>query len=169
MAQITSFDFASPSVTGSINNTNHTIALTVPYGTNVTSLTPTIAVSTGATVSPTSGTAQDFTNPVTYTVTAQDTVTTQTYTVTVTVAANTSTLIRGGGGLNIVTPWSLEYQTPQPQNLNSSKAPTQTTQNTLTQEQKFVMIAQIKQQLISLIIQLIQLLTSQIDQMNKSA
>ncbi|MDD5639322.1 MAG: hypothetical protein PHR47_00760, partial [Candidatus Pacebacteria bacterium] len=42
-----------------------------PYGTNVTSLTPTITISTDATISPLSGVAQNFTNPVTYRVTAQ--------------------------------------------------------------------------------------------------
>jgi hypothetical protein len=93
LTSINSFNFASPATTGTINNTNHTVALSVPYGTNVTSLTPTIAVSTGATISPTSGTAENFTSPQTYTVTAQDGVTTQAYTVTVTVAANTATSI----------------------------------------------------------------------------
>lgn len=82
---IISFDFTSPAATGTVNNTNHTVALTVPYGTDVTSLTPTIAVSAGATISPTSGTATDFTSPVDYTVTAEDTTTTQVYAVTVTV------------------------------------------------------------------------------------
>jgi lysophospholipase L1-like esterase len=90
---ITSFNFASPSVTGTVDNTAHTVALTVPFGTTVTNLTPTIALATGATISPTSGSAQDFISPVTYTVTAQDGMTSQTYAVTVTVAANTSTSI----------------------------------------------------------------------------
>ena len=66
----------------------NTVALTVPYGTVVTSLTPTIVI-TGASVSPASGVAKDFTNPVTYTVTAADG-TTKDYTVTVTVAKNTA-------------------------------------------------------------------------------
>jgi hypothetical protein len=48
------------------------------------SLTPTIAIS-GASVSPASGAAQDFTAPVIYTVTAAD-LTTKAYTVTVNVA-----------------------------------------------------------------------------------
>lgn len=87
---ITSFDFASPAVTGTVDNTAHTVALTVPYGTAVTSLTPTIVLATGATISPTSGTATNFTSPVTYTVTAQDGTTQQTYTVTITVAADTT-------------------------------------------------------------------------------
>ena len=69
---------------GTIDGSN--IAVEVPHGTAVTALTPTITVSEGATVSPTSGTEQDFTNAVTYTVTAEDGETTKVYTVTVTVA-----------------------------------------------------------------------------------
>jgi len=60
----------------------NTISLTVPNGTGLTSLTPTITI-TGASVSPASGVAQDFTLPVDYTVTAADG-STKTYTVTVT-------------------------------------------------------------------------------------
>lgn len=81
---ITAFSFASPAVNGTINETAGTIALTVPYGTAKTALTPTI-VSNGQSVSPASLVTKDFTNPVTYTVTATD-ATTKTYTVTVTVA-----------------------------------------------------------------------------------
>ncbi|MFA5080666.1 MAG: hypothetical protein WC472_03540, partial [Candidatus Paceibacterota bacterium] len=66
-----------------INQTNHTIAVTVPYGTTVTSLTPTITISADATISPLSGVAQNFTSPVTYRVTAQGGAF-QDYTVTVT-------------------------------------------------------------------------------------
>jgi hypothetical protein len=51
-----------------------TVTLELPCGTALTSLTPTIALSDKATVSPASGEAQDFSNsettPVTYTVTA---------------------------------------------------------------------------------------------------
>ena len=79
---ITAFDFASPAVTGVISGT--AITLMVPHGTNLTALVPTIT-HTGASISPNSGVAQDFTNPVIYTVTAADT-STQAYTVTVTVA-----------------------------------------------------------------------------------
>ena len=61
------------------------MAITVPAGTDVTKLTPTIQASTGATISPASGAQQDFTNPVAYLVTAQDG-STQTYIATVTVA-----------------------------------------------------------------------------------
>jgi len=82
---IISFNFAGliPSVNGIITGTD--IAVTVPSGTNVTALVPTITLS-GGTVDPLSGVAQDFTKPVTYTVTAVDT-TTKNYTVTVVVAA----------------------------------------------------------------------------------
>jgi hypothetical protein len=67
---------------GAIDGTN--IVLTLPAGTGVTSLVPEIAVSSKAAVSPASGTARDFSSPVTYTVTAEDGSTAQ-YTVTVTV------------------------------------------------------------------------------------
>ncbi len=80
---ITSFMFANPHATGRFSGTN--ITLDVPNGTDVTALRPTISI-TGASVSPTSGVAQDFTHPVTYTVTAQDS-STKRYTVTVNVAA----------------------------------------------------------------------------------
>jgi hypothetical protein len=82
---ITAFGLASPAATGSVNETLHTVAVTVPYGTDVTALAPTIAAS-GVSVSPAGGVAQDFTSPVTYTVTAADG-STQSYVVTVTLAA----------------------------------------------------------------------------------
>jgi hypothetical protein len=70
---ISSFSFSglSPTVTGTVDENAHTVSLTVPYGTNVTALSPTISI-TGASVSPSSGSAQNFTSPVTYTVTASD-------------------------------------------------------------------------------------------------
>ncbi|MFA7171379.1 MAG: DUF5018 domain-containing protein, partial [Candidatus Paceibacterota bacterium] len=77
--------FKLSGVSGTINNTNHTVAVTLPAGTGVTSLVPTISVSSGAKVSPTSGTARNFSSPVTYLVTAEDG-STQTYSVIVTVA-----------------------------------------------------------------------------------
>ena len=55
-----------------IDEMEKTVTLTVPEDTDVTHLVPTIVVSEGATVSPASGEAQDFTTPVTYTVTAQN-------------------------------------------------------------------------------------------------
>jgi len=77
---ITSFSFASPAATGTINGTN--ITLNVPFATDLTALVPTIVVSDNATVSPLTGVAQNFTSPVNYTVTAED-LTTKVYTVSV--------------------------------------------------------------------------------------
>ncbi|MFK7813673.1 MAG: lamin tail domain-containing protein, partial [Maribacter sp.] len=62
----------------------HTVSIEVPTGTDVTAISPVISLSSGATVNPLSGSSQDFTNPVTYTVTAEDGTTTQDWIVTVT-------------------------------------------------------------------------------------
>ncbi len=70
--------------TGFVNQTAGTISLNMPSGTIVTSLAPSILF-TGMTVTPSTGIAQDFTNPVTYTVKAYDN-TTKAYVVTVAVA-----------------------------------------------------------------------------------
>uniref|UniRef100_UPI000B9160FF DUF5018 domain-containing protein n=1 Tax=Methanolobus psychrotolerans TaxID=1874706 RepID=UPI000B9160FF len=90
---ITGFSFTDPAVTGEINEAARTVSITVPYGTDVSSLTPTI-VHTGASITPRSGVAQDFTNPVIYTVTAEDG-TTRSYTVTVTSLPNPAKSITG--------------------------------------------------------------------------
>ena len=74
--------FVIEGVEGEINENAKTVTLTMPEDTDVTQLVPTIEVSEGATVNPASGEAQDFTTPVTYTVTAQNG-TTADYTVTV--------------------------------------------------------------------------------------
>ncbi|MEI6297030.1 MAG: peptidoglycan-binding protein, partial [bacterium] len=87
---ITGFTISGQVGTTTINETTHTISLTVPYGTNVTALVPTISTSTGATVSPASGAAHNFTATSTYIVTAANS-TTQAYTVSVVVLANTQT------------------------------------------------------------------------------
>ena len=70
--QITAFSFVTPQAVGVINESAKTITIDVPAGTNVTALTPSITVSDKATVSPASGVKQNFTNPVTYTVKAED-------------------------------------------------------------------------------------------------
>lgn len=74
--------FVIDDVEGVIDEFSKTVTVQMPEGTDVTELVPTIEVSEGATVSPASGEAQDFTNPVSYTVTAQNG-TTAVYTVTV--------------------------------------------------------------------------------------
>ena len=85
--EITAFRFAAPPAAGLIDEGAKTIAVTVPFGTVLTGLVPTIA-HTGAGISPASGTARDFSAPVIYTVTAADG-SAAAYTVTVTVAPHT--------------------------------------------------------------------------------
>lgn len=79
---ILSFRFDALDEEGAIDEIARRISFLLPAGTDVTELVPTIEVSEGATVEPASGVAQDFTNPVNYTVTAQNG-TTAVYTVTV--------------------------------------------------------------------------------------
>ncbi len=86
-AEIISFNIPAQ-LSGNINSLAATVDIVMPLGTNLTALIPAITVSTGASISPVSGVAQDFTNPVLYTVTAQDGITTKTWTVTVTIQAN---------------------------------------------------------------------------------
>jgi len=87
VAKIASFGFASPSATGTVDNALNTVSVTVPYGTNVTALTPVIALTdVGASVFPTG--AQDFTSPVSYTVTSENGAT-KIYNVTVSIAPRT--------------------------------------------------------------------------------
>lgn len=100
---ITAFDFEglAPVVTGTIDETAHTIAATVPYGTDVTALVATftttgVSVKVGATPQVSAVTDNDFTGPVTYAVTAAD-ASTQEYTVTVTVADAVIGQSYGGG------------------------------------------------------------------------
>ena len=81
---ITAFSITSPAAVGTITQATHLVTVTVPSGTNVTALAPGIS-HTGTSISPASGSAQDFTNPVVYTVTGSDS-STESYTVTVTVA-----------------------------------------------------------------------------------
>ncbi len=69
---ILSFTLAEQAENAVIDNTNHMVEIIVVSGTNITDLTPTIAISDFASISPDSGTPQDFTNPVEYTVTAEN-------------------------------------------------------------------------------------------------
>jgi len=70
-APITSFKINDLSAT--INNTAHTINLTLPSGTDLTALQPVIVLSEGVSISPASGSTIDFTNPVVFTVTSGST------------------------------------------------------------------------------------------------
>ncbi len=111
--EITSFVFRaadnaalSADVTGTISGA--AISATVPTGTAVTALVPTITVSAGASVSPASGEEWNFSNPVRYTVTAENS-TTQVYTATVRVTLITVSPTSGlvtteeGGGTDTFT------------------------------------------------------------------
>jgi len=88
--------FSAAGVSGKIT-TGRNITVTVPFCTNITSLTPTIT-HTGVSLSPASGVAQDFTDPVVYTVTASDG-STKDYTVTVTKPAYILRDVGPAGGL----------------------------------------------------------------------
>lgn len=96
---ILTFTIASQTGAATINTTNHTVTIEVSYTANVASLTPTLTLSAGATVIPLSGVARDFTNPVPYTVTAEDGVTHQEWTVTVTQEAEPVTPVPTGGSI----------------------------------------------------------------------
>ena len=88
--------FSLNDVAGTIDEAEHTIAVIMPSGTDVTALVATFTTSTGASVTvgstpQVSGTTpNNFTSPVTYTVTAADSKT-QDYTVTVIVAGKSIT------------------------------------------------------------------------------
>ncbi|BBI36581.1 S-layer homology domain-containing protein [Cohnella abietis] len=103
--ELTSFKLTSPESNGVVNQTTHTVSITVPFGTDVTQLAP-IFTTTGADVkvglqNQVSGvTTQDFTNPVTYSVYAADG-NKQDYVVTVTIAESAPS---GGYNPPLVTP-----------------------------------------------------------------
>lgn len=67
-----SLNSVSPNITVTIDENTKTIVANLPIGTNLTQLVPTIIISPLATISPNTNIAQDFTNPVTYTVKAED-------------------------------------------------------------------------------------------------
>jgi len=95
---LTSYSFAGyPGATGTINEAAKTIAVTVPNGTDVTTLVATFAttganVKVGTVVQTSVATANNFTAPVVYTVTAGD-LSTVNYTVTVAIAASSAKAI----------------------------------------------------------------------------
>ncbi|MFH2095980.1 MAG: cadherin-like beta sandwich domain-containing protein, partial [Bacteroidota bacterium] len=101
--EITSFTIPNQTGQTSINQTTGEIVINMPITTDVTNLTPTISY-IGEYVSPASGVAQNFTNPVTYIVTAADS-STKTYSAEVILTtsndnANLATLSTNAGSLN---------------------------------------------------------------------
>jgi hypothetical protein len=69
---ILSFSFAEQTGAALINSTDYTVVIEVENDTDRANLTPTFTLSEGATASPASGVAGDFTDKVTVTVTAED-------------------------------------------------------------------------------------------------
>ena len=94
---LASFDFASLNAKGAITESARTVAVTVPYETNVSALVATfvttgVSVKVGSKVQASDTTPNDFTKPVIYRVTAADNSYLD-YTVIVEVASNTSKAI----------------------------------------------------------------------------
>lgn len=69
--EISSFTFRNPEVSGVIDPSTYSISVFVPYGTEVNGLIPDI-IYEGEKIVPASGLAQDFSQNVIYTVTAED-------------------------------------------------------------------------------------------------
>jgi hypothetical protein len=96
---LTAFGFVSPAATGTLDESAHTVAVTVPYGTDPTGLVATFTataptVMVGGSVQVSGVTANDFTSPVTYTVVAASGAT-QDYTVSVVYSAAAPTVTTG--------------------------------------------------------------------------
>jgi hypothetical protein len=93
---ITSYSLAGQT-SSTVDADNHSVNVTVPYGTDLTSLVASFSLSDQATatvgsVAQVTGTStNDFSSSVAYTVTAGDGITSQAWTVTVSVAKNTAT------------------------------------------------------------------------------
>lgn len=84
--------FTIPSQVGSsvINSTTNTISVTMPAGTNLASLVPTFTLSPNCNTAKLSGTAQNFTNPIQYTINHSD-YSSKTWTVIVNLATGCTT------------------------------------------------------------------------------
>ena len=70
--RILAFRFEEQGIDAAIDEEAKSITATMPNGTDVSALIPTISISTKATISPASGEVMDFTDIVSYTVTAED-------------------------------------------------------------------------------------------------
>ena len=85
---IIAFDVPGQVGDENIDDTGKTVNLTVPFGTDVSGLVPTIGISAFASINPQSGVPQNFNSPVQYTVTAENN-DPQVWTVTVNIATDT--------------------------------------------------------------------------------
>ncbi len=106
--EITSFTFPEIDGSATIDNGAHSITAEATAGTDISAITPTIGVSQNASIAPNTGTEQDFTSTVIYSVTAEDG-TPQDWDVTITEALATPTdiilssaSINENGGINDV-------------------------------------------------------------------
>ena len=66
------FELLSPLVIGTVSESDHTVNLMVPFATDIKALIPTIEISEKSVMAPLNQVAQDFTNPVVYTLKAED-------------------------------------------------------------------------------------------------
>lgn len=82
-AKILAFSINEETDPAIINHNDKTVTVYVNKGTDLTQLTPIIEISEGASISPASGVSQDFTNPVKYKVTSEDSKTISEYIVKV--------------------------------------------------------------------------------------
>ncbi|MEQ9300310.1 MAG: BspA family leucine-rich repeat surface protein [Cyclobacteriaceae bacterium] len=90
---ITDFSLTEQVAPALIDATAHTVLLEVPVDTDLSSLTPTITISGGATIDPETAVAQDFASVVAYTVTAQNPSVSQEWLVTIREENNAPTAI----------------------------------------------------------------------------
>lgn len=93
-------------VTATINEGSKTITADLAPGTDLTALQPEIMISTGATITPASGTATDFTNPVSYTVKDISATITNVYTVTLKSAELRKIAFIGQAATNTDAAWT---------------------------------------------------------------
>lgn len=105
--EMLSFQFVDPQVTAVIGLDGR-VEVEVPFGTDITNLVPLIAVSDKATISPASGQPVDFTNPVVYTITAEDG-SKASYVVTVSVAQMSVNDFLGVWGLELLEYYRVDY------------------------------------------------------------
>ncbi|MEP1097761.1 MAG: cadherin domain-containing protein [Cyclobacteriaceae bacterium] len=82
VTDILSMTFAEISGSATVDDVNHSVNAAATLGTDLSALAPSFSLLTGASISPNSGTTRDFTNIVSYTVTAED-ATTQMWDVTI--------------------------------------------------------------------------------------
>lgn len=88
-ANIVSFNLPGQYEGTIIDQNNNTISVIVPTSVDLNSITPNINISQGATIVPATSTAQNFTQPFVYTVTAENGTTTKQYTVNATTSEDT--------------------------------------------------------------------------------